>query len=667
MTIQMIEARACVLSRGNVRRSTAPAATLDELAADIAARGVLQNLIGFAIAKKRGKYEITAGGRRLAAVHALIAAGRVPADYQLPVLVLNDTTAAAEVSLAENFQRQPMNPADECTAFRYFIEVEGKTAEDVARRFGLTTRFVDGRVRLAGLADEVFEALRCGEIGVDVAQAFGTISDIGRQAAVYAQVKGSPYNLNPASVRRAMLDETITGSNSLARLVGRDAYLAAGGRVETDLFGNAEEEIWVDSELVTALAEARMTEAAAQVGGFAQVVPVLAARPGYELTSELRPVRGERLPLDAAGEARLAEIEQQLEALEEQSESIDSDDEATALEARYEELQTEAQRLNNRIAPVDDDTRARATAFVVIGSDGTPELYETIYTEPADRHGGQPGDDASGDGDTRGAPDLGKPIRDELAVMRTKLLSLHIANDPGFAVDLMVFQLADAQVKPGGSTERSCSLQGGAPGRAPLGYKPEGAIADELASFGERLDYSWADHRSAAARFDAFRALDDDRRGAWAGWTMAKTLEPKLADESGASFHNHLGRSLGIDVAAWWRPTAQNYFGRVKKRVVLDALTAIGGSDLKNRYATAKKADLAEAAEKLCAGTSIVEAEIRAAAIAWIPDVMAFGIAESNSTTSDDTDGDPDEDEEAVLDSESGDAATDDDKLEQAA
>ena len=231
-------------------------------------------------------------------------------------------------------------------------------------------------------------------------------------------------------------------------------------------------------------------------------------------------------------------------------------------------------------------------------------------------------------------------------MVRTKLLGLHIANDPGFAVDLMVFQLADAQVKPGTSTERGSSLQGGAPGRAPFDYKPEGAIVDAMSAFAEQLDYSWAEHRRAAERFDAFRALDNDKRGAWAGWTMARTLEPKLADETGAAFHNHLGRSLGIDVAAWWRPTAANFFNRVRKTVVLEALTAIGGNDLKNRYASAKKGDLAAAAEKLCAGSAIVEAEIRTGALAWVPEVMTFGTADQPETeTADDEPGTPDDNE----------------------
>ena len=52
MTIQMIPARNCVLSKTNVRRTAANPALLAQLKADIAARGVLQNLIGFGIPKR---------------------------------------------------------------------------------------------------------------------------------------------------------------------------------------------------------------------------------------------------------------------------------------------------------------------------------------------------------------------------------------------------------------------------------------------------------------------------------------------------------------------------------------------------------------------------------------------------------------------------------------
>src|SRR3546814_7596139 len=68
-----------------------------------------------------------------------------------------------------------MNPADESTAFNFLIQ-KGMTAEDVAKRQGVTTRFVEQRVRLAELAPSVFQALAAGEITLGVAQAYALTS-----------------------------------------------------------------------------------------------------------------------------------------------------------------------------------------------------------------------------------------------------------------------------------------------------------------------------------------------------------------------------------------------------------------------------------------------------------------------------------------------------------
>ena len=645
MTVQMIQARNCILSPRNVRRTAADPARLATLKASVKARGVLQNLIGFAIPKKRGKFEITAGGRRLAAVHGLIEAAILPVDYEIPVFVMNDTGAAAETSLAENFERAAMNPADECVAFRHFIEVEGSTVEDIAKRFGLTTRFVEGRIRLAGLADDVFEALRSGEITLEVAQAFGTTTDVGRQARVYEQLKGGYNGITAIAVRRMMTDQTVTGAHSLAKLVGRDDYLAAGGRIERDLFGDGTDEMWIDYAIVTSLAEAKMAEAAARVAGFGTVVPVLGNRPDWQATEALRPVYATPTPPTPEQQARLEQIATELETIEAEGEESGTTEE---IEARYEALQIEAEAIERQPGQIAPEVRETATAYLVIGPDGTPTLHPTIYVEPTarptiERNG-------SDDDDSAGNASLARPLRDELAVQRTQLLGLHIATDPGIAIDLAIFLLADAKVSQGRTFDRGSSLSGNRPTRAPFDFKPTGPIVDQLQTISDQLDHSWAEAKDTGARFDAFRALSDEQRGAWAGWVVARTLEPKLADEKEAAFHNHLGRTMGIDAAAWWRPTAANYFGRVKKSVVLDAMTTIGGPELAGRYASAKKADLAEAAEKLCGGKTIVEAHVRVAAMEWLPSVMTFGtveaVADTDAHDTDSVDADADGDGE---------------------
>jgi ParB family chromosome partitioning protein len=76
-----------------------------------------------------------------------------------------------------------------------------------------------------------------------------------------------------------------------------------------------------------------------------------------------------------------------------------------------------------------------------------------------------------------------------------------------------------------------------------------------------------------------FRALSDESRAAWLGFVVARTLEASLnmAASVRLPFQDHLGSLIGIDMAQWWRPTAANYFDRVSKQVILDALTDVGG------------------------------------------------------------------------------------------
>lgn len=626
MSIQMIEARHCTLSRLNVRKVPSEPSLLAQLMADIEARGVLQNLIGVPVPKKSGKYEVIAGGRRLNCVKQLIADGKLPANTTVPMLVMDGRDQAAEVSLAENLQREAMNPADACLAFRHCIEVEGSTIEDVARRFGVTTRFIEGRLRLGQLAPVVFEALRNGEITLDVAKAYGVTTDHARQTQVFEQAHRLGYAAH--SIRRMMIDDTIKADDRLAKLVGRDAYLAAGGRIEADLFGDTDE-IWMDANLVISLADAKMAAAAAELAGYGAVVPVLAPRPDYEQTRELLAIGVGRVQLTDAEKSRAEAIETQLEELQTAFDDAESEEAEQAIQTQFEVLEAELDDLRNRWAEPDLETRAQATAFLVINDEGTPVVHQTLYRPRAATSTGKATSNgensvAGDDADEEPGVELSRSLTDELAVQRRDLLAVHIAHNPAVALDLMIFILADRRTHTSYGDSGGISIYSRPDGRGLHDFRTKGPIADELARLGETLDQSWTTHPDLAARFTAFCALGDDQRGAWAGWVTAHSLEATLRDEQRGQFHNHLGQLLGIDTAAWWRPTADNFFGRVKKTAILNVLDQIGGPELRSRYATAKKTELAVAAEKICAGTAIVEPEIKAAAIAWVPEAMLF-------------------------------------------
>jgi ParB family chromosome partitioning protein len=116
-------------------------------------------------------------------------------------------------------------------------------------------------------------------------------------------------------------------------------------------------------------------------------------------------------------------------------------------------------------------------------------------------------------------------------------------------------------------------------------------------------------------------------RAAWLGHAVARTLEASVGIPGyrACAFHDHLGVLLKIDAAAWWRPTGANYFDRVPKSVSLAALTEVGGPTLAGPYAKAKKAELAQACERIFAGDFIAEAGVKQAALAWVPEAMRFG------------------------------------------
>src|SRR3546814_3937971 len=115
---------------------------------------------------------------------------------------------------------------------------------------------------LATLAPVVFDALASGEITLDLAKAFGATSDQEIQARVYEQASSGYYAPSADSIRRMVLSGTVRGSDARARLVGREAYINAGGRIERELFDDDDSESWVDVALLETLAAEEMEKRA---------------------------------------------------------------------------------------------------------------------------------------------------------------------------------------------------------------------------------------------------------------------------------------------------------------------------------------------------------------------------------------------------------------------
>ncbi len=73
-----------------------------------------------------------------------------------------------------------------------------------------------------------------------------------------------------------------------------------------------------------------------------------------------------------------------------------------------------------------------------------------------------------------------------------------------------------------------------------------------------------------------------------------------------------LAQAVGLDMAAWWKPTAKGYFKHVSKAVILEAVGEYAPEQV-TRLTKLKKADIASEAERLVDGTGWMPAIFKAA------------------------------------------------------
>lgn len=145
------------LRRGRFQpRTDFPAETLQELASSIRTQGVVQPIV--VRPAPAGGYEIVAGERRWRA--AQLAGLR-----EVPVVIraIDDKTAAL-FALAENVQRESLNPVDEAEGIARLVGELGLTHQDVAEALGYKREHVSHLLRITRLEPQVKALLACGSL-----------------------------------------------------------------------------------------------------------------------------------------------------------------------------------------------------------------------------------------------------------------------------------------------------------------------------------------------------------------------------------------------------------------------------------------------------------------------------------------------------------------------
>ncbi|WP_085339221.1 ParB/RepB/Spo0J family partition protein [Aquidulcibacter paucihalophilus] len=226
---------------------------VEELAASIETHGLLQGLAVVEVGD--GKYQVSAGGRRLAALKLLAKRKVIPADFAVPCSIV-PAEIAEETSLAENVQRVAMHPLDEVEAFGR-LAASGLLEDAIAARFGTSIRHVQQRLALSALSPLLKTAFRKGELSLDAARAFCLVGEHDRQDSVF-NIMPKPV-MNAYAVRSYLTQGAVRANDRLAKFVGIAPYEAAGGIVRRDLF--EDELVFLDSpDLLNRLATEKLEE-----------------------------------------------------------------------------------------------------------------------------------------------------------------------------------------------------------------------------------------------------------------------------------------------------------------------------------------------------------------------------------------------------------------------
>ena len=141
----------------NPRRSFA-AAELEELAASLRERGIIQPIVVRSLRGVPDGYEIVAGERRWRAAQR---AGL----HEVPVVIIEATDAEAlQLAIIENVQLADLNPLEEAEGYRALMEEFHNSQEDIAKIVGKSRSYIANTLRLLKLPDAVKGYIQDGKL-----------------------------------------------------------------------------------------------------------------------------------------------------------------------------------------------------------------------------------------------------------------------------------------------------------------------------------------------------------------------------------------------------------------------------------------------------------------------------------------------------------------------
>jgi len=146
-------------------------ADLEELAASIKERGVIQPVLVRAIPRLADAYEIIAGERRWRAAQR---AGL----HDIPIVILEaGDREALEIAIVENVQRADLNALEEASGYAQLAADYGYSQSDIARIIGKSRSHIANTLRLTNLPERARAMLAAGQISAGHGRALLAVAD----------------------------------------------------------------------------------------------------------------------------------------------------------------------------------------------------------------------------------------------------------------------------------------------------------------------------------------------------------------------------------------------------------------------------------------------------------------------------------------------------------
>ncbi|SAL73165.1 nuclease [Caballeronia udeis] len=644
--VEMIPLRSLVESPYNQRKKARTEATILEFADNIRAVGLLQNLVVHPMkkrAKKAQTYGVAAGETRRLGLLFNVERGDITSDYLVPCKVISEADAIL-TSATENDLRKPPHPADQFIAYKALTD-QGRSPEFIAAVFKVTPKTVAGHLKLASVSPKLFDLFADDEMELEQIQALAMTDDHQTQEAVWFGAQ-SDWARNPRELRARLKGDKLSLNDRMVRFVTVEAYEAAGGMVERDLFSENDEGFILNRDVLMRVFDQRVASEVKTIEaeGWAWVE----SRPKFDydehnqftqLYAQPAPLNPEQQQHFDALQKRYDEVTDALQAHYDVDEGEDghlSDEVVEGLEAEDNKLACEIAEIEEREGEFTPAQMQVSGAIVYVSHNGGLTVHRGLVRRE-DREEARTMMQDSGVELPRSMTKKEKSAHSEklllnLTAHRTAAVQSALAMNANVALVTIVHKLA-----------LDFLYTGYIDGASVVQVSSREAFHDMSRAAPELEQNEHA--RGLREYVQTWRKLLPANPNELFGWLLEQPQDRLLnvlsvctaLSINGVSRNdapnavNAIAGALDLNLSAYWQPTRESYLNHVSKDRIVAVVSGVVSAEEGKRVGKMKKGEAAEAAEKLLAGKN------------WLPEFMSAAEVHQVRYYANDADEDTDE------------------------